>query len=416
MINNKPRIHGLPFLLASFSYNFAGGCLEVALGQILYSETGSILLFACILGAEYLAPIIFGVHSGIIVDRKHPAKVGAVASIICMIMTFMLVLNSAKSDVLNTVIVLNVIFAISINLCRPFYRAAIFSIGPLVLPAEVLQTYNARWTVSVQAGQISGAGIVGILYMMNLQHIQFVIALFGFLSAFLSFLWGGYLYETLNRHTLPQNKSWIIYWKETIKILVKNKLRMILLALISADFITIAGFLLLLAPTVSIIFLSQPSWISWLSGLFSSGIIIGALLTTKLTKKYSTWRITLMGYGTQMSGLFLMVIATIIARPTYLCQFIALISSLVMGAGVALSSSQQLSQLQLLSNSSEMGRIGSLRQMAIGLGTSLIIPIVAYSQKYATFLAFFSILLIMTICFLVQIVLIRNNACNHSLL
>ena len=50
----------------------------------------------------------------------------------------------------------------------------------------------------------------------------------------------------------------------------------------------------------------------------------------------------------------------------------------LLGLGVAVSSSQQVSILQYGAKSSTLGRIGALRQAVIGLTTATTLPVVGY--------------------------------------
>ena len=52
--------------------------------------------------------------------------------------------------------------------------------------------------------------------------------------------------------------------------------------------------------------------------------------------------------------------------------------AVLLGLGVAVSSSQQVSILQHGAKSSTLGRVGALRQAVIGLTTATVLPVVGY--------------------------------------
>ena len=54
------------------------------------------------------------------------------------------------------------------------------------------------------------------------------------------------------------------------------------------------------------------------------------------------------------------------------------LGSALLGLGVAVSSSQQVSILQHGAKSSTLGRVGALRQAVIGLTTATTLPVVGY--------------------------------------
>ena len=59
-------------------------------------------------------------------------------------------------------------------------------------------------------------------------------------------------------------------------------------------------------------------------------------------------------------------------------QSAVLLGAVILGLGVAVSSSQQVSILQCGAKASTLGRIGALRQAVIGVTTAATLPVVGY--------------------------------------
>ena len=154
-----------------FFNNLARGLFTLALGMMLYQITDGLMAFAFAFASEFVLSLLLQGISGSITDRYSPKKVlvttGAVLSsvfLLCVIVQLLMPTND---------LVILFTLAIGINLCRPFFRAATFSIVPEVVEKSQFEKVNGYTSMALQIGQIGGMVLAGVL--LELSEIQGII-------------------------------------------------------------------------------------------------------------------------------------------------------------------------------------------------------------------------------------------------
>jgi MFS family permease len=367
MVSVLPRWPGLRLLIGSLLFNVASGCFTITLGQALFEKSGSVSAFTGIVVIEYIVPVIVGAVAGSMADRLNPAVVCAVASIVPALS--LIAYLAAPAGLL---VVAGVAIGLIINLVRPFYRAGIFAVGPRSLHPADLPRYNMRWTVSVQAGQIVGGAVAGgFLWAAGPK--------WAFLAAAAAYALAAYALASA-RSTMSaihdadrgtDREGWIPVLREA----TGNPRSVLSLLLLGVDFLTIAAFNVALAPLVHRLY-GNESWLGILDVCFAAGAVAAPFLWARCSSGVSSRQAVTSGYAIQIAGFATIALAMELGGAVG--QSSVPLGTVLLGLGVVVSSSQQVSILQTWATSSTIGRVGALRQAVIGLTTAMTLPVVGY--------------------------------------
>ncbi|MDO4632135.1 MAG: MFS transporter [Corynebacterium sp.] len=182
--------------------------------------------------------------------------------------------------------------------------------------------------------------------------------------------------------------------------------KVVALLLVGADFVTIAGFTVALAPLVHEIF-GNTMWLGILDALFAAGAIaISFLNPSSRTDIVSLRRTISYGYAIQIIGLLCICFGVLwdVAGAVGTCM-----GSVVLGSGMALSSSQQVSFLQSSVDTKAVGKTGALRQAVIGITTTAALPLVGILIEVSLIAAYLGIAAFLALCFLLNVVLLQRE-------
>jgi MFS family permease len=375
-----PRWPGLRLLTGSTLFNLASGCYTLTLGQALFEKSGSVSAFTGIVVIEYIVPVILGAVAGSMADRINPAVVCAVASIVPALSLIAYLVAPA-----GLLIVAGVAIGLVINLVRPFYRAGIFAVGPRSLDPADLPRYNMRWTVSVQAGQIVGGAVAGVFLWAAGPKWAFLAAAASYaLAAYALASARSTMSTTLDDDGPADDTGWSSVLREAI-----SSTRSVLsLLLLGVDFLTIAAFNVALAPLVHRLY-GNESWLGILDVCFAAGAVVAPVLWARAS--VSTRQAVTYGFAIQIAGFASIALA--MESGGTVGQAGVPFGAVLLGLGVAVSSSQQVSILQTWAKTSTIGKVGALRQAVIGLTTAMTLPVVGHmvdvdlTAAYATVVA-----------------------------
>jgi hypothetical protein len=367
MVSLLPRWPGSRLLTGSMLFNLASGCYTITLGQALFERSGSVSAFTGVVVIEYLVPVLLGAVAGSMADRVNPAVVCAVASIVPALSLVAYLVAPA-----GLLLVGGVAIGLIINLVRPFYRAGIFAVGPRSLDPVDLPRYNMRWTVSVQAGQIVGGAVAGAFLWAAGPTWAFLAAAVAFaLAAYALASARSTIRTTLDGDCATDGEGWISILREAI-----GSARSVLsLLLLGVDFLTIAAFNVALAPLVDQLY-GNESWLGILDVCFAVGAIVAPSLWARCSSGVSTRGAVSSGFAIQIAGFAAIALSIVVGG--IVGQSGVPIGAVLLGLGVAVSSSQQVSILQAWAKSSTIGRVGALRQAVIGLTTAATLPLVGH--------------------------------------
>jgi hypothetical protein len=327
---------------------------------------------------EYIVPVILGALAGSLADRINPAVVCAVASIVPALSLIAYLVAPA-----GLLVAAGVAIGLVINLARPFYRAGIFAVGPRSLAPTDLSRYNMRWTVSVQAGQIVGGAVAGgFLWAAGPKWAFLAAAVAYALAAYALASARSTMSTTLDDEEATDDTGWGSVLREAIS----SKRSVLSLLLLGVDFLTIAAFNVALAPLVHRLY-GNESWLGILDVCFAVGAVVAPVLWARCAS-VSTRQAVTSGFAIQIAGFA--TIALAMELGSTVGQSGVPFGAVLLGLGVAVSSSQQVSILQTWAKSSTIGKVGALRQAVIGLTTAMTLPVVGHmvdvdlSAAYAT--------------------------------
>ena len=229
-----------------------------------------------------------------------------------------------------------------------------------------------RWTVSVQAGQIVGGAVAGGFLWAAGPN-------WAFLAAAVSFALAAYalasarwtVSATLDGDCATDGAGWISVLREA----VDSPRSVLSLLLLGVDFLTIAAFNVALAPLVHRLY-GNESWLGILDVCFAVGAIVAPTLWARCSSRVSSRGAVSAGFAIQIMGFATIALAMELGGTVG--QSGVPFGAVLLGLGVVVSSSQQVSILQTWAKSSTIGRVGALRQAVIGLTTAMTLPVVGH--------------------------------------
>lgn len=360
-----PRWPGVRPLVGSMLFNVASGCFTITLGQALFEKSGSVSAFTGVVVIEYVVPILLGAVAGSVADRVNPATVCAVASIVPALALMGYLVAPAG------LVIMGIAIGLIVNLIRPFYRAGIFAVGPRSLDPVDLPRYNMQWTVSVQAGQILGGAIAGAFLWAAGSKWAFFAAATAYALAAYALASARSMVSTTHDDDRTTRDGWISVLRDALD----SPWSVLSMLLLGVDFLTIAAFNVALAPLVHQLY-GNESWLGILDVCFAVGAIAAPTLWARCSSSMSSRRAVTSGFAIQIAGFATTAFG--LESAGVLGQSTVPLGAVVLGLGVAVSSSQQVSILQCGAKRSTLGRVGALRQAVIGLTTATTLPIVGY--------------------------------------
>ncbi|HTI75234.1 MAG TPA: hypothetical protein VL634_09580 [Mycobacterium sp.] len=380
MATSFRRWPGLRLLTGSTLFNLASGCYTITLGQALFEKSGSVSAFTGVVVIEYIVPVILGAVAGSLADRFNPAVVCAVASLVPALSLIAYLVAPA-----GLLVAAGIAIGLIVNLVRPFYRAGIFAVGPRSLDPTELPRYNMRWTVSVQAGQIVGGAVAGVFLWAAGPSWAFLAAAASYAVAAYALASARSTMSTTHDDDATDDTGWGSVLREAI-----SSTRSVLsLLLLGVDFLTIAAFNVALAPLVHRLY-GNESWLGILDVCFAVGAVTAPILWARCSSVSTRGAVT-SGFSIQIAGFA--AIAVAVEFGGAVGQSGVPFGAVLLGLGVAVSSSQQVSILQNWAKSSTIGKVGALRQAVIGLTTAMTLPVVGHmvdvdlAAAYATVVA-----------------------------
>lgn len=353
-------------------------------------------VFTAVVVIEYVGPIVLGALAGSLTDRFN-------AALLCMWSA--VVATAAMCAFLlvpGTVPAAAIALGAVINLVRPFYRAGIFAAGARSVASDELSEYNVRWAISVQAGQIMGGAAAGATLSTIGPTAAFGVAATTFAGSALS-MWvaRGKVRTSSSAGVAADRSGWLAMLRE----LLGRPRQAASLLLIGADFVAMAAFTVALAPLVDTVF-GDAVWLGILDAVFAVGAIaVAALgLGRRRTTQQALRRAVSLGLGIQVVGMLALTVGAAWSEggAVPVC-----VGALLLGAGVAVSSSQQVTLLQRTVTEDAVGKAGALRQAVIGLVTAVTLPIIGIALGLSLAAAYLLVGAILLLGIAVNVVVAR---------
>jgi hypothetical protein len=118
------------------------------------------------------------------------------------------------------------------------------------------------------------------------------------------------------------------------------------------------------------------------------------------------------GFGIQIVGFATIAVGLELAGT--LGQSAVPLGAVILGLGVAVSSSQQVSILQSGAKASTLGRIGALRQAVIGVTTAATLPVVGYLVDKDLAAAYGAVVVVLALGVVANMAIARRETVSHE--
>lgn len=356
-------------LLSIFLTNIGNGMHTIAMSLLLYKSTGSVAAFGFVIIFEHIITFLLQFLAGSIVDRGNPKLICVVCDVGRGVI---IILVSIAMSFTSQMLICALLLTLVINICKPFYQSATFSIGPALAKKEALQKYNAMTGTSSQLGAIIGTVSAGPLILLS--DANFVILINGvtYVLAGLSIAWA--VIPKIESKEVQASATWIRNvwddWKEVMNLLKRETSLWIHSLLAGADFLVIMFFNLTLVPLVTERFQENYFWLSAFEFSFAIGAILTSLVASKIIRWIGTTRMSFIGITIQ--GLLFLLYSV-------LEHWLAImLISFWLACWNVLSIVVIFTTLQQRCIGPIRGRIASFRQLCLLLLTGMLVPLVSY--------------------------------------
>jgi hypothetical protein len=368
-MSTSTRFGAAWFLLAAtLVTNVGNGMYTLAVGKLLYDQTGSVAAFGGVIILEHVVTFLLHAVAGPWVDRGDPRRILVGVDLvrggfICLASTLLGLGNVTTWIVLTTLV---------IQVPRPFYRAANFALTPAVVPASGLTRFNGQASVYFQVGQLVGvlsAGPIiqhfGAAVCFALNGVSFALAAVAVACVRVPRL------EVQAARARPGVREAVLQlardWREVFVLLRRDLGLLGHLIVSSGDYVAVALLNLALVPIVMQRHGGNTYWLSAIDGGFALGAIGGAMLVVFLERRGSARAAILVGLGGQ--GVALMAMGQVShAWTTVALAFLA-------GATNTISVTVLVTTLQLRLQGPIKGRISSVRNLLTAAIATMVVPI-----------------------------------------
>lgn len=382
------------WLLAGTLITNVGNAMHaLAVGKLLYDHTGSVAAFGFILLLEQVLNVVIQLVAGPVVDRGPPRQSCLWSEIgRGVIVAWASIMVAASTSAFWWI----ALMTMAIRLAQPFYRAAVFSLVPALMPAEQVVRYNGWSNVCQQGGQLAGVAIAGpVLVYLGAPAAMFINGLTFLLSA--ATVWmialppASATRDPASRHidtgsaatgergVLASISGLLDGWREIAQLVrsVPGLARHVVLG--GVDTVSVALFNVLLMPIVIGFFAGSAYWLSIVDGAFAVGAIVAVVLIEPLAARLGTRgavRVGILGQG----GCFVLIAFCTDLSQTA-SQWVVPLLALGIGACNTISWTLVTSTLQLRTNHNARGRVATLRNLLTAVVAGLLLPIVSALEQ-----------------------------------
>jgi MFS transporter, DHA3 family, macrolide efflux protein len=387
--------------------NVGNGMHTLTIGKLLYDRTGSAAAFGIVIIVEYVTNFLFNILAGSVVDRGDPktmcVRTDFIRGAFICFASLMVASAYAQWWVLASVIVINV--------AKPFYRSATFSIGPAIASSEELLTkYNALSYSFLQIGQLLGVALVGPIMQYFGTGISFGLNGFSYLIAGFA-VWVARVPPierkgSGDKHSLV--KELLDDWKEMGTLLRSNLALGCHIVVSIGDYIAVILVNLALVPIVDQWYGGNALWLSALDGSFAIGAIMAAGFASTVMRKLRARNAACVGLGGQ-AVLFALLSAE--WNP-----YLAMVVMIGIGAMSGFSLTIFISTLQRRIRGPIKGRIASIRDLTTTVFAVALIPIVTDIQGLSLERGLLTSAIVCVVFSIVTFILGRSRVLGDSLL
>lgn len=372
-------------LLASLVTNIGAGIQSLALGKLLYANTGSIAAFGSIIILEYFTNFTTNLLAGPLVDRLRARRLALIVdfirgSLICAISIVLAIQYSIYWVALIT---------IAVQVGRPFYKSALFRLQLEAIPSDQLARFNGFSSSSFQAGQLIGIALAGVLLEYYAASVALFVnglsfALAGFIIRFVS------IKHSESKPSDPVNDLTVDSyhrrmfgdWADVARYLLGNRLVIALIMISSLDSVMASMANIYLVPLVEIQHGGSGFWLALCDGLFAVGALLSGFLVTRVTDQIGYISAALLGFVFQSIAFLLLASSE---------QLLVMPSAMfVLGFFNTISWTSAMTLLQLNIDKNYRGRIALVRYMSGALFGAIAIGIITTVQMTSLNLAIYA--------------------------
>ena len=370
-------------ILCSTSFiSFGNGMFNIIVGKLLYDRTGSSAAFGLTFIIEALIGILLQVFAGTAIDKLNPKWIMNLFGFIkgfSTLLTSLLIIFTEFSP-----IVLLGILVIIINFGKPFERTGSFVVVTEVAPnhSELMKLngYNASL---LQAGQILGAFVIGLLLSLAKAEYYLILVSICYIASATSLLFLDII-SSLSKNILHifSIKENFKSWKKFIGTVSVNKKLVSLIILNGGDYNFSNFFTLSIVPATYMFFNNDNKMLSYIDVAYALGAILSGLFISKISRKIQLRHINILCMI--ITGLMFL------SQAEFHNKIFFLFTCLILGFSNASSYTTFLTLIQKNTESDNKGKIAALRNFSFSLTSLFFIPIITYFQDISIYLGYIS--------------------------
>ncbi len=370
-------------LSATLVSNIGNGIQTLTIGKLLYDSTGSVAAFGIVIVVEYLMLFLTNALAGSAADRYPPRRtlvaVDSMRGAVVLVVSVLLYVQDGHQLALLTLV------TVAVQVGKPFSKAARFALEPALMPATQLARYNGLAFSAMQAGQLTGIGLAGVV--LSYWGAPLAIGLNG-----LSFLFGAGAYFLVSNAVLVESLEprarrgatvWLANlwhdWRDALLFIGRQRGVGALLVACAGDYLTPSFLNLFFILLVVAHFGGNPYGLSILDGGFAVGAMFGGLVVNQLIEWLGAQRSTLLALGGQGAGFALLAASTNV----WSCAAL----TFLIGAMSALSLTALTTTLQLRVNGPYKGRMSLARSLVASVLACALVPLVSNVAAHSLALA-----------------------------
>lgn len=273
-----------------FITNVGTAAQTLALGKLLYDETGTIAAFGAVILFEYAVTVITNLIAGTITDRVDPLRSCRLTDTIRGSLVIAMSLAFALTEAVAWIFMISAV----IQSTRPFYKSSFVRLQLNLVSNDERAAYNGQVSALFQGGQFVGIfmatmlfGSVGATAGITLNGLSFILS--ALLLSRLKVLVAATTSSTPPVSSIPRRPALIIThiwsdWWKTFRHLGRDLILVAFIVTSTLDLVAAAMLNLMLAPIAYGIFGPNPFWLGTLDGLFATGAVIAGLLSGRAAK------------------------------------------------------------------------------------------------------------------------------------
>lgn len=355
---------------------------NIIVGKLLYDRTGSSAAFGLTFIIEALIGILLQVFAGTAIDKLNPKWIMNLFGFIkgfSTLLTSLLIIFTEFSP-----IVLLGILVIIINFGKPFERTGSFVVVTEVAPnhSELMKLngYNASL---LQAGQILGAFVIGLLLSLAKAEYYLILVSICYIASATSLLFLDII-SSLSKNILHifSIKENFKSWKKFIGTVSVNKKLVSLIILNGGDYNFSNFFTLSIVPATYMFFNNDNKMLSYIDVAYALGAILSGLFISKISRKIQLRHINILGMI--ITGLMFL------SQAEFHNKIFFLFTCLILGFSNVSSYTTFLTLIQKNTESDNKGKIAALRNFSFSLTSLFFIPIITYFQDISIYLGYIS--------------------------